>query len=105
MSLCLKIKCLILKKKKKIISDSDDCHKELKLTPDNLFVGQMEQKHLEYGQGSLSEEGLLQLRRSKDARAWSCWSEGGVTVHRPRDSVQNPGRKLLSPCLGDPRSG
>ena len=31
----------------------------------------MEQKHLEYGQGSLSEEGLLQLRRSKDARAWS----------------------------------
>lgn len=61
MSLCLKIKCLILKKKK-IISDSDDCNKELKLTTDNLFVGQMEQKHLEYGQGGLSEEELLQLR-------------------------------------------
>ena len=65
MSLCLKIKCLILKKKKKkrkIISDSDDCNKELKLTTDNLFVGQMEQKHLDYGQGGLSEEELLQLR-------------------------------------------
>ena len=50
------------KKKKKIISDSDDYNKELKLTTDNLFVGQMEQKHLEYGQGGLSEEELLQLR-------------------------------------------
>lgn len=57
------------KKKRNIISDSDDCNKELKLTTYNLFVGQMEQKHLEYGQGGLSEEELLQLKGSKDVRA------------------------------------